>query len=398
MASIGRRADGQWCARYRDSAGKEHARHFGRKIDAQYWLDSVTTAVQTGAYVDPKAGRLTVGEWAPAWLAAQAQLKPTTRSRYQGILNTHVLPRWGGMRLADVSHAQVQGWVAQLGHGGLAPASVRKTFRVLSLVFALAAKDARLARNPCTGVKLPRPAPASRRYLTHAQVAQLAEATSERELGTRAPKVERHAAKSYRLVVLVLAYCGLRWGELAALRVSSLDLLRRRIQIAESVVEVDGVLTWGAPKAHERRSVPVPAFLADQLAAHVAGRARDELVFTGVRGGGVLRNRVFRHAAFDRAATATGLTGLAPHALRHTAASLAVSSGANVKAVQRMLGHASAAMTLDIYADLFEDDLDTVADRLDAAARAARGLPADFLRTRAQLIKISRSSDAAATQ
>jgi len=122
------------------------------------------------------------------------------------------------MRLADVSHAQVQGWVAQLGHGGLAPASVRKTFRVLSLVFALAAKDARLARNPCTGVKLPRPAPASRRYLTHAQVAQLAEATSERELGTRAPKVERHAAKSYRLVVLVLAYCGLRWGELAALR------------------------------------------------------------------------------------------------------------------------------------------------------------------------------------
>jgi len=64
-----------------------------------------------------------------------------------------------------------------------------------------------------------------------------------------------------------------------------------------------------------------------------------------------------------------------------------VSSGANVKAVQRMLGHASAAMTLDTYADLFEDDLDTVGDRLDAAARAAHGLPADSLRTNAQLIK-----------
>jgi len=390
MASIRRRDDGRWRARYRDPVGKEHARHFSRKIDAQHWLDSIATAVQTGAYVDPKAGRLTVGEWAPMWLSAQAQLKPTTRSRYQGILNTHVLPRWGGARLSDVSHAQVQGWVAQLGDGGLAPASVRKTFRVLSLVFALAAKDARLARNPCTGVKLPRPAPASRRYLTHAQVAQLAEATSERELGTRAPIVERDAAESYRLVVLVLAYCGLRWGELAALRVSSLDLLRRRIQIAESVVEVEGTLTWGVPKGHERRSVPVPAFLADELAAHVAGKARDELVFTGVRGGGVLRNHVFRRAGFDRAASAIGLQGLNPHALRHSAASLAVSSGANVKAVQRMLGHASAAMTLDTYADLFDDDLDAVADRLDAAARAARGLPADFLRTDAELINLSK--------
>jgi len=311
MASISRRADGQWRARHRDPAGKEHARHFARKIDAQHWLDSVTTAVRTGAYVDPNAGRLSVGEWAPQWLAAQAHLRPTTRSRYQGILNTHVLPSWGQVRLSDVTNAQVQGWVAQLGARGLAPATVRKTFRVLSLVFALAVKDGRLARNPCTGANLPRPAPARRRYLSHAQVAQLADATRERRLGTRAPLAERDAAASYRLVVLVLAYCGLRWGELAALRVSSLDLLRRRIQITESVVEVDGVLTWGAPKAHERRSVPVPAFLADELAAHVAGRARDELVFTGVRGGGVLRNRVFRHAAFDRAATATGLTGLA---------------------------------------------------------------------------------------
>ncbi|WP_244298605.1 tyrosine-type recombinase/integrase [Micromonospora cremea] len=74
----------------------------------------------------------------------------------------------------------------------------------------------------------------------------------------------------------------------------------------------------------------------------------------------------------DRAAQWIGLAGLTPHELRHTAASLAVAEGANVKAVQRMLGHASAAMTLDVYADLFEDDLDQVAGRLDrAAGRAA---------------------------
>jgi Phage integrase family len=78
---------------------------------------------------------------------------------------------------------------------------------------------------------------------------------------------------------------------------------------------------------------------------------------------------------FDRAATAAGLDGLTPHELRHTAASLAVASGASVKAVQRMLGHASAAMTLDVYAGLFEDDLDGVADRMAALGRAAVAQP-----------------------
>ncbi|MGO3148405.1 MAG: tyrosine-type recombinase/integrase, partial [Leucobacter sp.] len=77
---------------------------------------------------------------------------------------------------------------------------------------------------------------------------------------------------------------------------------------------------------------------------------------------------VYRVGWFDTATTAIGLKGLTPHELRHTAASLAVSAGANVKAVQRMLGHASAAVTLDVYADLFDDDLDGVATALDQAA------------------------------
>jgi integrase len=88
--------------------------------------------------------------------------------------------------------------------------------------------------------------------------------------------------------------------------------------------------------------------------------------------GSVLHNRNARRSWFDRAAATIDRPGLSPHELRHTAASLAVSSGANVKAVQRMLGHASAAMTLDIYADLFDSDLDAVADRLDETRKAAR--------------------------
>jgi hypothetical protein len=104
MASIARQADGRWRARYRDATGREHARHFGRKVDAQRWLDGVPAALATGSYVDPRTGRLTVGEWADRWLSDQGQLKPTTRARYRGILDGHVLTRWAERPLRPGRH------------------------------------------------------------------------------------------------------------------------------------------------------------------------------------------------------------------------------------------------------------------------------------------------------
>lgn len=355
MASIAKRPDGQWRARYRDARNKEHARHFARKIDAQRWLDSVTTAVQTGTYVDPSRARLTVGEMAARWLESKANLKPSTRARYVDVLAVHVLPRWGDVQLVRVEHGDVQAWIAQLAAGGLSGASVRKVVGVLSGVLGLAVRDRRLPSNPASGAWLPPLAPARRRYLDATQVHALASASGE----------------AGRLVVLLLSYCGLRWGEMAALRISSLDLMRRRIRVAESVTEINGGrLVWGTPKTHQSRSVPVPRFLIDELAAHVAGRSQDDLVF-GSATGNPLRNRSARRSWFDRAAVEIGMPGLVPHELRHTAASLAVSSGANVLVVSRMLGHANPALTLSTYADLFDADLDAVADRLDEAAREA---------------------------
>jgi integrase len=185
------------------------------------------------------------------------------------------------------------------------------------------------------------------------------------------------------VAVLTLGYCGLRWSELAALRVRHFDLLRLRVLTEEAVTEVDGTrLVWGTPKTHSRRSVPLPRFLVDELERTVVNRPPDELAFPSPQGA-VLRNRNAHAAWFDAAARAVGEPDLTPHELRHTAASLAIKAGANVKAVQRMLGHASAAMTLDRYADLFDDDLDDVADRLDALRAASCGQVADFLRTEA---------------
>lgn len=349
------RDDGQgarWRARYKDATGKEHARRFPTRIGAQRWLDGITTQQGSGTYSDPKGGRITLASWAARWLDAQSQLKPTTRARYDSIVRVHLVPRFGTVRLADLTHADVSAWVSCLLAAGMAPATVRQTHRVLSLILGFAVRDGRLARNVAEGVNMPRAGKPSKRFLTMTEALDLAEASGQG-----------------RLVILTLALTGLRFGELVALRVGRVDLLRRRIDVVESASEVGGVLHRGTTKTHQRRSVPIPRFLVDELAALAAGKGGEDLLFTAP-GGGPVRLMNFRRRVFDPAVRAAGLDGLTPHELRHTAASLAVSAGANVKAVQRLLGHASAAMTLDVYSGLFDDELDALADRLDLAVIA----------------------------
>ena len=123
MASVAKRPDGRWRARYRDAAGREHSKHFGRRVDAQQWLDGVTTAVNTGTYADPKAGKVTVEAWAHQWLAGKSDLKPSTRFRYECLLARQVLPTWGQLPLAGVTFEGVGAWVGSLRRQGLAPAT-----------------------------------------------------------------------------------------------------------------------------------------------------------------------------------------------------------------------------------------------------------------------------------
>jgi integrase len=136
--------------------------------------------------------------------------------------------------------------------------------------------------------------------------------------------------------------------------------------VSENAVQVGAAIHVGTTKGHKARSVPLPAFLLDYLARACEGKGRDELVFSG-GDGAHLRRPHAECGWLQKAVISSGVPRVTAHDLRHTAASLAVSAGANVKAVQRMLGHASAALTLDIYADLFDDDLEAVAVALDAA-------------------------------
>jgi integrase len=354
----------RWRARFVDDDGHERAKGFQRKSDAQRWLDAeVTAKLATGTYIEPSAGRVTVSAVYQAWFAAQSHISAKTAASRRSVWNSRVEPQWGDVLVAEVRSSAIRGWVATMVAEGAGAPIIENAFGVLRQVLGAAVEDNRVARNPCDGVKLPKRKHADRGYLSHEQVAALAS------------KVERDPE-----VVRFLAYTGLRWGEMAALRVQDFDMLRRRVNVSRSVTESGG-LEWTTPKSWERRSVPFPTALVEELAVLMTGKARDDLVFADQRGG-VLRNsnwraRVFRPAVARCQAADDTFPTITPHDLRHTAASLAVSVRANVKAVQRMLGHAKASMTLDTYADLFDEDLDEVADRLDAAIQAT----ADAVRT-----------------
>jgi integrase len=365
----------RWRARYVDADGREVARGFGRKIDAQRWLDEVTSTIVTGSYVAPRAGAVTVGQMHEQWLTTHGHLKATTKAARASAWAVHVSDVWADKAVADVQTSAVRAWVGELADAGAEAATIENALGVLRMVLALAVEDRRIPRNPCQSVKAPPRKHSQRAYLSHSQVDELASAMVRDGLAIR-----------------FLSYTGLRYGEMAALTVSDFDMLRRRVNIRRSVTEVAGKLAWSTPKNHERRSVPFPKFLLDDLAVQMCGKRREDLVFSAP-GGGVLRIATFRTRVFNPAVNK--LRGLDDdgkattdwprptlHDLRHAAASLAISAGANVKAVQTMLGHKSAALTLDTYADLFPDDLEAVADALDAAVRTLRKSTADALRTK----------------
>jgi len=169
----------------------------------------------------------------------------------------------------------------------------------------------------------------------------------------------------YRALVLLLAYTGIRWGEAVALRVRDVEFLRRRISVSDNAVQLGVKHAVGPTKGRKARSVPVPTFVLNELSVRCHDKAPGELLFPA-RHGGYLPRPKSSDGWFAAAVTKAKVQKITPHDLRHTCASLAVSAGVSVLALQRMLGHTSAKVTLDTYADLFDDDLDAVAVTLDS--------------------------------
>ena len=341
-----------WQARWRDPGGRQRARNFERKVDAENYLVSVEADMLEGRYTDPSLARMRLSEWMAQHRATRVHLGAQTRKRDEGTIRNHVLPAFGSWPMGAIKPMHVAEWVTRLSDQGLAPATVHKAYQLLSLALDAAVESGHLRRSPCRGIRLPRLTSSDIRFLDVDEIAELVAATEPR----------------YRAMVQTAAYTGLRFSELRALRVDRLDLDKRTLRVTHSLVESGDSFTFSEPKSEaSRRTVRVPRFLSVTLARHLAVHRDDSgLVFSAPEGGPIRRSN-FRHRVWLPAADASVGPPCRFHDLRHSHAALLIAQGEHPKVIQERLGHASIKTTLDTYGHLFDGLDEAAVDRLDAA-------------------------------
>lgn len=341
----------RWLVSWVGPAGERESEAFHGKEAADAKKRDVESDISTGSYVSKKAAATKVAELWPVWFATKDGLKPATRESYEASWRRNVEEKWGGRALSSITALEVEQWLAS---STLKPATMQRALVVLKGLLNTAVRMNLLSHSPITVVLRPKKATALKRYLTVAQVADLVE-----------------AAPDQRVEIWTLATCGLRRGELFALTVGDLDAHRSRLSVHAAVSWVGGVEDVGTTKSGKARSVPVPASVLAMLKKKAEGKTPDALLLPAPDGS--RWDPWSWRIRWERARKVLPMKEFGTHELRHTAASLAIQSGANVKAVQQMLGHATAAMTLDVYGHLWDDHLDDVGSRLDAMVSGAAG-------------------------
>jgi len=360
---------GKFRARWFDPTGKQRSQTFERERDAARHLRNVQSDVDRGVYIDDKVGKITFGEWAEHFMAvAEKRLARTSYARDRNYLDNHVLPRWGSVKLNRVAKADVERWVVELGEpdqskrvggGTLAPATIEKIYQVFRKIMNAAFEDDRIAKLPC-----PAHPPISRkkrkpvRYLTEAEVAHLASCIDP----------------FYEATIYIAAYGGFRIGELFALRLDDVDWARGFIRVDEGLTDVAGTIEFEDPKTEKAfRSVPIADLALQHLRSHVDATIgwddQRALMFTAP-GGAVARPNNWRRRKFANAVEAAKLAPLTPHDLRHTAASLFISAGANPWMLAEILGHSDTRMIDRVYGHLFDKDREDLRQRMSEKAAA----------------------------
>ena len=375
-------ATGKFRARWFDPTGTQRSKTFERERDAVRRLRNVQSDIDRGTYVDDKVGKITFGEWAEHFMAiAEKRLARTSYARDRSYLDNHVLPRWGNVKLNRITKADVERWVVELGEpdrsnaadgGSLAPATIEKIYQTFRKIMKAAYDGDRIAKLPC-----PANPPISRkkrkpvRFLTEAEVAHLASCIHPR----------------YEATIYVAAYGGFRIGELFALRLDDVDWSRGMIRVDEGLTDVAGKIEFEDPKTERAfRTVPVADLALEHLRSHVEssiGWSDPRALLFTAPSGAVARPSHWRRRQFASAVKAAGLAPLTPHDLRHTAASLFISAGANPWMLAEILGHSDTRMIDRVYGHLFDRDREDLRQRLSAKARnAAKQTPVADLRDR----------------
>jgi integrase len=379
MASIAKRPNGRWRARYRDAAGKEHARHFDRKTDAQKWLDAITADLVKGTYVDPKTARITVARWCDTWLDGYGtQRKSTVRQARVHV--QRIKAAFGPQPLSSVRASQVKSWTSSLVAEGLAPSYIYALHTRLAQIMNDAVIDGIIPRSPCSRKTSPGQGDQRPYVATTEQVFALHDAMPER----------------LRAAILLGAFAGLRCAEACGLRVPDVDFMRGVISPA--------VQFPAEPLKSDVSRTPIP--IAPSVTLALSEQVRlfpGATVLTGADGGQLstwalerairtCRARVYacsecetvqarrgRKFRCSSCGSANGTPSLPPgfryHDLRHYFASLLIAAREDVKKVQARMRHALATTTLNTYGHLWPDSDETSRVAVEAVFEGRRRGP-----------------------
>jgi integrase len=361
--TIQRRVTSTGKVRYRvrlKAHGREIAsRTFDRRTDAVAWQQDQARRVRQGDWIDPRRGRVSLAVMAEGWLATRAGMKRRTRETDALMWKLYIAPKFGRHPIASITSAEVAEWAAQIVAGGLKAGTAKRALSTFRSILDHAVADERLVRNVAAQAKAPKGRQKREgQALTGDQVDALAAACRGR----------------WADAVVVLAHTGMRWGELAGLQIGDRIAVPGpglRPQRAALSGGGAGDLFIETLKGDRARTVPLTPRAAAVVASRAEGRRDDEWLFQSAAGTPLRENNWKRSVHWTEAKKVIGKPTLRVHDLRHTAASLWLAAGADVKVVQRMLGHASATMTVDLDGHLMDAGLWESAKRVGGHLGAA---------------------------
>ncbi|MGQ0832150.1 MAG: tyrosine-type recombinase/integrase [Microthrixaceae bacterium] len=327
---------------------------FTTKADTARWLAAAEADTLRGTFTPRSLDRLTLAEWLERWHEEHSLHKrPGTLARDRSAIRRHIVPQLGHRQLDSLRPADLQRFVAAVA-SEVGPGTTHAVYAVLRAALRSAADLDLIAEAPTRGVRLPPIPKTDVTVLRPEDLEHLAASTPAR----------------WRPMIYVAGVCGLRFAEIAGLRVGRLDLLRRQLHVVDTAPQVGP--DRAPPKtASGRRTVPTPAFVVDLLAERLEALGldaadADALVFTAARGGRLHAGN-WHGDVWKPAREAAGFDSLRFHDLRHSAVPLWVDMGANLLQVSRWLGHSSVQITGDVYGHLFSETNDAVMARVDEA-------------------------------
>lgn len=356
FGSVRQRASGRWQATYWYEGRLQTApKTFTRKGDALAWLSTVEADLLRGRWANPRAGSIPFRDYAEAWLGRR-DLRDTTRAKYRGLLDLHILPTFGGRPLNQVKTADVARWNEDLGRRHQATAA--GAYRLLATIYNSALREELVVRTPCKVVGGGRERSEERPIAAVADVQAAVDATPE----------------NYRTALLLAAWCQLRRGEILALRRKDVDLAKGSVRVEMTwALTQAGRAVLGHPKTDAgRRTVYLPAPALEAVTDHLerfVGPKPEAWLFPG-SGSEPVHPRTFARV-WARAREAAGRPDLRLHDLRHSGLTWAAQTGATVAELMRQAGHASPAAAIR-YQHAADERSKALADALGRMAESSR--------------------------